>query len=106
MGEQRRDKKGLENSVAGLLPNAEHRNCARHIYANWKKKGHSTDILRNLFWKAVKCTTREGFQRVIGQMKTLKAKAVQDLLEGSQSSSGGFIKLLKSMTKFQVPKTK
>ncbi|XP_078441159.1 uncharacterized protein LOC144711109 [Wolffia australiana] len=99
-------QKGLENAVAGLLPNAEHRNCARHIYANWKKKGHSTYILRNLFWKAVKCTACEGFHRVIGQMKTLKAEAVQDLLEGSQSSSGGFSKLLKSMTKFQVPKKK
>ncbi|XP_078447622.1 uncharacterized protein LOC144716378 [Wolffia australiana] len=47
-------QKGLENAVAGLLPNAEQRNCARHIYANWRKKRHSSDILRNLFWKAVK----------------------------------------------------
>ncbi|XP_078438612.1 uncharacterized protein LOC144709082 [Wolffia australiana] len=74
-------QKGLENAVAGLLPNAEHRNCARHIYANWRKKGHSTVILRNLFWKAVKCTTREGFQSVIEQMKTLKAEAAQHLME-------------------------
>ncbi|XP_042029963.1 uncharacterized protein LOC121776875 [Salvia splendens] len=28
---------GLENAVQSLLPLAEHRNCARHIYANWKK---------------------------------------------------------------------
>ena len=44
---------GLENAVFYLLPHAEHRNCARHIFANWKKKGHSTEALRVLFWKAV-----------------------------------------------------
>ena len=25
--------------IKDLAPNAEHRNCARHIWANWKKKG-------------------------------------------------------------------
>ncbi|XP_078439857.1 uncharacterized protein LOC144710066 [Wolffia australiana] len=85
-------QKGLENAVAGLLPNAEHRNCARHIYANWRKKGHSIVILRNLLWKAMKCTTREGFQSVIEQMKTLKAEAAQDLLEvGVQKFCRAFI---------------
>ncbi|XP_078438200.1 uncharacterized protein LOC144708658 [Wolffia australiana] len=85
-------QEGLENAVAGLLPNAEHRNCARHIYENWRKKGHSTNILRNLFWKAVKCTKREGFQSVIRQMKTLKAEAAQDLLEvGVQNFCRAFI---------------
>ena len=29
---------GLINALQKLAPNAEHRNCARHIYANWKKK--------------------------------------------------------------------
>ncbi|XP_078445757.1 uncharacterized protein LOC144714840 [Wolffia australiana] len=51
---------------------------------------------------AVKCTTCEGFQSVIGQMKTLKAEPAQDLLEGSKSSSRGSSNLLKSMTKLQV----
>ncbi|XP_078447188.1 uncharacterized protein LOC144716048 [Wolffia australiana] len=83
---------GLANAVAGLLPHAEHRNCARHIYSNWKKKGHSSDILRNLFWKAVKCTTREGFQRVIGQMETLKEADAQDFVEvGVQKFCRAFI---------------
>ncbi|XP_078438595.1 uncharacterized protein LOC144709064 [Wolffia australiana] len=85
-------QKGLANAVAGFLPRAEHRNCARHIYSNWKKKGHSSDILRNLFWKAVKCTTREGFQRVIGQMETLKEASAQDFVEvGVQKFCRAFI---------------
>jgi hypothetical protein len=30
-------QKGLLKSVAELISNAEHRMCARHIYANWRK---------------------------------------------------------------------
>ncbi|XP_078430587.1 uncharacterized protein LOC144702426 isoform X2 [Wolffia australiana] len=71
-------QKGLENAVAYLLPHAEHRNCARHVYANWKKKGHSTGTLRMLFWNAVKCTTHQDFQRIMQQMTTLKPQAAQD----------------------------
>ena len=54
-------QKGLENAVTYLLPHREHRNCARHIYANWKKKGHSNEELKVLFWKAVKCTMHQEF---------------------------------------------
>lgn len=28
---------GILSAVEKWAPNAEHRNCARHIYANWKK---------------------------------------------------------------------
>ncbi|KAK4279329.1 hypothetical protein QN277_011126 [Acacia crassicarpa] len=31
-------QKGLVNAVSEVLPTAEHRFCARHIYANWSKK--------------------------------------------------------------------
>ena len=27
------------NAIKDLVPNAEHRTCARHICVNWKKKG-------------------------------------------------------------------
>ena len=29
---------GLLKAVKELVPNVEHRMCARHIYANWRKK--------------------------------------------------------------------
>lgn len=32
------------------LPHAEHRMCARHIYANWKKQGFSRSEYKSLFW--------------------------------------------------------
>ena len=56
---------GLQNAVESLLPYAEHRNYARHIHANWKKKGHFTMMLKNMFWKAVKCTTPQEFEWII-----------------------------------------
>ena len=31
-------QKGILNAVKKWAPSAEHRNCARHIYANWRKK--------------------------------------------------------------------
>ncbi|KAM3399092.1 hypothetical protein P3S68_002608 [Capsicum galapagoense] len=31
-------KKGLHLTLTNILPNAEHRWCARHIWANWKQK--------------------------------------------------------------------
>ncbi|CAN0838902.1 hypothetical protein LINGRAHAP2_LOCUS2409 [Linum grandiflorum] len=34
-----------------LLPNAEHRKCARHICANWKIKHKHTEA-RKAFWNA------------------------------------------------------
>ncbi|XP_078448511.1 uncharacterized protein LOC144717061 [Wolffia australiana] len=47
-------QKGLGNAMAKLLPNAEHRNCARHIFANWKKGGHSIELLKNIFWRTMR----------------------------------------------------
>nr|CAH66742.1 H0404F02.18 [Oryza sativa] len=38
-------QKGILNAVHHWAPLAEHRNCARHIYANWKKK------FRNKEWQ-------------------------------------------------------
>ena len=69
---------GLQNAVAYLLPHAEHRNCARHIYANWKKKGHSTQLLQKLFWKAVKATTQQDFKKIMSQINTLEPQAAED----------------------------
>ncbi|CAL1403897.1 unnamed protein product [Linum trigynum] len=43
-------QKGLVDALRDLLPDAEHRNCARHVYANWKSK-NKTDRVRKVFWK-------------------------------------------------------
>ena len=71
-------QKGLANAVASLMPYAEHSNCVVHILANWRKKGHSTEILRNMFWKTVKCTDPEEFQSSLREMASMSAKATHD----------------------------
>ncbi|PKH85073.1 hypothetical protein CRG98_049997, partial [Punica granatum] len=62
-------QKGLQNAVRAYMPNVEHRFCARHLYANWKKNNKITYALTNLFWKAVKCPTAAEFNEVMNQMK-------------------------------------
>src|SRR4051812_3260415 len=42
------------------LPKAEHRMCARHIYANWRKK-HRDHEFRKRFWAISKSSNREDF---------------------------------------------
>ncbi|XP_010506952.1 PREDICTED: uncharacterized protein LOC104783503 [Camelina sativa] len=42
-------QKGLVIAVTAELPQAEHRMCARHMYANWKKSFNRSEY-KNLFW--------------------------------------------------------
>lgn len=35
-------QKGLKNAIAEVIPYAEHRNCARHIYSNMRKRASGT----------------------------------------------------------------
>ncbi|KAL8134694.1 hypothetical protein AgCh_009644 [Apium graveolens] len=49
-------QKSLKNAIDENLPEAEHRCCARHIYANWKKN-HPGNALNNAFWRAAKAST-------------------------------------------------
>ena len=44
-----------------MLPNAEHRQCSRHVNANFAKNGLESN-LDNLFWEAAKCSYVEKFK--------------------------------------------
>ncbi|KAK8663934.1 hypothetical protein V6N13_083739 [Hibiscus sabdariffa] len=48
-------QKGLEIAINDILPRVEHRNCARHVFANWigRKKPKSCEFD---FWEIVKAT--------------------------------------------------
>ncbi|KAI3522503.1 hypothetical protein L1887_00335 [Cichorium endivia] len=59
--------KGLIEAVKERVPEAEHRQCARHIYANFKKK-YSGAEFRKLFWSAAKATTRQRFEAVMREI--------------------------------------
>ncbi|XP_057791356.1 uncharacterized protein LOC131008500 [Salvia miltiorrhiza] len=61
-------QKGLMNVVRNYAPRAEHRNCARHIYMNWKKDNKGA-TLKIIFWKAVRATTEQQYKKVLEEMK-------------------------------------
>ncbi|KAK9079880.1 hypothetical protein SSX86_001553 [Deinandra increscens subsp. villosa] len=63
-------QKGLLNGVTQFWPNCEHRNCARHIYANWHKK-HKGDDLKQAFWKAVKAYCEADYNIAIEELRQL-----------------------------------
>ena len=49
---------GLLESLKVILPHVEHRQCARHIYANFRKR-HTCLELKNLF-RAAASSSHEG----------------------------------------------
>ncbi|WVZ50575.1 LOW QUALITY PROTEIN: hypothetical protein U9M48_001817 [Paspalum notatum var. saurae] len=46
-------QKGILNAVLKWAPEAEHRNCARHIYANWRKKYKKKEWQKR-WWRCAK----------------------------------------------------
>lgn len=71
---------GLKNAIDNVLPGAEHRYCARHIHANWKKN-HPSNVLKNMFWKAAKSGTVKEFNLVMDEIKGISLLAYRDLIE-------------------------
>ncbi|KAK8613007.1 hypothetical protein V6N13_104330 [Hibiscus sabdariffa] len=71
---------GLLEEVSLWLSNVEHRFCARHMYANWKKV-HKGGHLQLLFWACCKATTQPQFHQYSVRIGELKKKAFDDLME-------------------------
>ncbi|XP_076920387.1 uncharacterized protein LOC143581504 [Bidens hawaiensis] len=69
-------KKGLLNVVASVWSNAEHRNCARHIYANWHKK-FKGDELKELYWRAARAYNEADHKIALEEMKQVKVEAYE-----------------------------
>ncbi|XP_057548298.1 uncharacterized protein LOC130826745 [Amaranthus tricolor] len=57
------------------LPKAEHRHCARHIYANWNKSFKGEE-LKLLFWRCVKAYNLADFEEAITEMEDVNPVAV------------------------------
>lgn len=58
-----------------MLPSAEHRHCARHIYAHWNKNFRG-DEFKKLFWRAAKAYTPEDHAEALGKMEEVSSAAV------------------------------
>ena len=68
-------------AVKERAPSCEHRNCARHIYANFKKKGFTGVEFRRLFWSAAKATTDSNFRSYMREIRTMSTEAYEHLIE-------------------------
>ncbi|GJU33170.1 hypothetical protein Tco_1176759 [Tanacetum coccineum] len=77
--------KGLIEAAKEIIPLAEHRQCARHIYANFRKKFNGV-VYRNLFWKAAKATYPAKFERIMSEMKSVSMDAHKHLMERKPKS--------------------
>ncbi|KAL4353050.1 hypothetical protein GQ457_06G014660 [Hibiscus cannabinus] len=73
-------QKGLLEEVPLCFPKIEHRFCARHMYANWRKV-HKGGDMQMLFWKCCKATTQSEFAKYANRIGKLKGKAYDDLME-------------------------
>ena len=62
------------------LPGAEHRQCARHIYANFRKRFKAEEF-RKLFWYAAASTTVARFDHWMGEIRKLEPLAYDFLKE-------------------------
>jgi len=67
------------------MPNAEHRQCARHIYANFKKSYNGEDY-KNLFWAAAGSTVEPDFISVMERLKVIDVGAYDYLMSRTPSS--------------------
>ncbi|KAL2903511.1 Antiviral helicase SKI2, partial [Bienertia sinuspersici] len=67
--------KGILNAVATELPSAEHRHCARHIFASWHRQ-FKGDEMKALFWKAAKAYNEADFNDAIEEMEQVDPGAV------------------------------
>nr|XP_016436343.1 PREDICTED: uncharacterized protein LOC107762494 [Nicotiana tabacum] len=73
-------QKGLVSIISELLPNAEHRMCARHIWSNWAKIWRGEER-RMQFWKCAKSSYEIKFKEEIANMAKLGKKEIcEDLL--------------------------
>ena len=73
---------GLVEAIKEVFPAAEHRQCARHIYANFRKR-FSGAKFENLFWRASKTTTEAHFNTIMKDIEKLNPEAVNHLMDRS-----------------------
>ena len=80
-------------AVSELVPNAEHRMCARHIYANWRKK-YGGQKLQRKFWRCAKSSSQVIFNYNRAKLAQKTPDGAKDMLRTSPEHwSRAFFKL-------------
>ncbi|KAI3525338.1 hypothetical protein L1887_04054 [Cichorium endivia] len=76
---------GVTEAVNDLMPQAEHRQCARHIYEDFTEKFPTTQFKR-LFWAASKASYPQEFDRVMEEIRVANPDAYQYLMDKDPST--------------------
>ncbi|KAL4377985.1 hypothetical protein GQ457_02G032730 [Hibiscus cannabinus] len=71
---------GLIDAVSTVIPECEHRFCARHWFANWKKL-HKNLELHKLFRSYSKATSEADFRKQAAAVGEVKGRALLDMLK-------------------------
>ncbi|XP_022568086.1 uncharacterized protein LOC111211355 [Brassica napus] len=79
-------QKCLIHAIKNVLPYAEHRMCARHIFANLKKRHGSADPLHKLFWKCARAYNKHVFEKNLEKMKNVKIDAYEEVKKSVHSN--------------------
>jgi len=69
---------GLIKAIHTILPQAEHRQCCKHIMDNWKRDSHDLELQR-LFWKIARSYTIEEFNNHMAELKAYNPHAYDSL---------------------------
>ncbi|XP_023753694.1 uncharacterized protein LOC111902053 [Lactuca sativa] len=77
--------KGLVDAVKERVPVAEHRQCVRHIYANFKKRFKGEQYMK-LFWAAAASTTQPKFEAEMNFIKKIDPLGYEHLMERDPKS--------------------
>ncbi|GKF17252.1 hypothetical protein Tco_0062170 [Tanacetum coccineum] len=71
-------QKGLLNGVQAIFPQAEHRLCARHIYANWYSDFRS-EQMKLAFYSIAKCANEAQLRQRLDEIDNIPTGAKQSL---------------------------
>ncbi|GJW37893.1 pentatricopeptide repeat-containing protein, partial [Tanacetum coccineum] len=77
--------KGLLEAVKEVMPHAEHRQCARHIYEGFRKQYSGVEF-RCLFWAASKATYPGLFNKIMDKIKRANINAYEYLVKKDPKS--------------------
>ncbi|WOL14554.1 hypothetical protein Cni_G23334 [Canna indica] len=66
--------KGLDHTLHERVPHVEHRNCARHLYANWKKR-YNGHYYKSLFLSVVRSMEELDLSRTLSELEVTSPQA-------------------------------
>ncbi|KAL4582251.1 hypothetical protein LXL04_006795 [Taraxacum kok-saghyz] len=72
--------KGLVEAAKDVLPSVEHKQCARHVYANFKRTYNGLKY-KSLLWAAATSTTEAAFEEKMQELKAINSNAYDQLMQ-------------------------